>query len=140
MSQLDSQIEMIINELGVKVEERENLDADGHYVACMNTIVIKANLSKYRRQKTLLHELGHASKHHDNYFLYNLAFSLHSKMEYEADRFMIEKLLDRYIAKSELEPHNINYMKFIEDNNLSIRFEPLVKELLKVRIYCYAAL
>lgn len=50
MSHLDSQIEMIINELGVKVEERENLDADGHYVACMNTIVIKANLSKYRRQ------------------------------------------------------------------------------------------
>lgn len=38
---MDSQIEMIINELGVKVEERENLDADGHYVACMNTIVIK---------------------------------------------------------------------------------------------------
>ncbi|HBC2646162.1 TPA: ImmA/IrrE family metallo-endopeptidase, partial [Enterococcus faecium] len=106
----------------------------------MNTIVIKANLSKYRRQRTLLHELGHASKHHDNYFLYNLAFSLHSKMEYEADRFMIEKLLDRYIAKSELEPHNINYMKFIEDNNLSVRFEPLVKELLKARIYCYAAL
>ncbi|EOC6325915.1 ImmA/IrrE family metallo-endopeptidase, partial [Enterococcus faecium] len=70
----------------------------------------------------------------------NLAFSLHSKMEYEADRFMIEKLLDRYIAKSELEPHNINYMKFIEDNNLSVRFEPLVKELLKARIYCYAAL
>ena len=66
MSHLDSQIEMIINELGVKVEERENLDADGHYVACMNTIVIKANLSKYRRQRTLLHELGHASKHHDN--------------------------------------------------------------------------
>ena len=114
---MDSQIEMIINELGVKVEERENLDADGHFVACMNTIVIKANLSNYRRQRTLLHELGHASKHHDNYFLYNLAFSLHSKMEYEADRFMIEKLLDRYIAKSELEPHNINYMKFIEDNN-----------------------
>ncbi|HFC9320567.1 TPA: ImmA/IrrE family metallo-endopeptidase, partial [Enterococcus faecium] len=40
----------------------------------------------------------------------------------------------------ELEPHNINYMKFIEDNNLSVRFEPLVKELLKARIYCYAAL
>ncbi|MBD9712270.1 ImmA/IrrE family metallo-endopeptidase [Enterococcus faecium] len=131
---------MMLSELGVKVEERENLDADGHYVAYMNTIVIKANLSKYRRQRTLLHELGHASKHHDNYFLYNLAFSLHSKMEYEADRFMIENLLDSYIAKSELEPHNINYMKFIEDNNLSVRFEPLVKELLKARIYCYVAL
>lgn len=137
---MDSQIEMMLSELGVKVEERENLDADGHYVAYMNTIVIKANLSKYRRQRTLLHELGHASKHHDNYFLYNLAFSLHSKMEYEADCFMIENLLDSYIAKSELEPHNINYMKFIEDNNLSVRFEPLVKELLKARIYCYVAL
>lgn len=139
MSQLDSQIEMMINELGVKVEEKEHLDADGHYIACMNTIVIKANLSKYRRQRTLLHELGHASKHHDNYFLYNLAFSLHSKMEYEADCFMIENMLDSYIAKSELEPNNINYMRFIEDNNLSIRFEPLVKKLLKARIYCYAA-
>ncbi len=52
-------------------------------------------------------------------------------MEYEADRFMIENLLDSYIAKSELEPHNINYMKFIEDNNLSVRFGTALERIIK---------
>lgn len=125
---MDSQIEMMLNELGVKVEEREHLDADGHYVACMNTIVIKANLSKYRRQRTLLHELGHASKHHDNYYLYNLAFSLHSKMENEAEEYMIKKMLEVRFNDPDFEPSSFNYMNFIESYEIEAKYAVIVKE------------
>jgi Zn-dependent peptidase ImmA (M78 family) len=134
---LEGQINMIINELGVKVMEREFLDANGHYVAEMNTIVINGKLSKREKLKALLHELGHACKHHKDYYLYNIAFSLHSKMEYEANYYMIEKLLDSYILATGLEPQQINYMKFIEDAGLNPSYEPEVKKILAERVrYC----
>jgi Zn-dependent peptidase ImmA (M78 family) len=128
VSQLDSQIEMIINELGVKVEEKEHLDADGHYIACMNTIAIKANLSEHRRRKTLLHELGHATKHHNNYRLYNLAFALHSKMENEAEEFMIEKMIEARFNDPEFDPSAFNVINFLESHQIDLNYEHVVKE------------
>ena len=52
------QIEMIVKELGVIILEKEDLDADGHYIASINTIVLKGSLDEWNKRKTLLHELG----------------------------------------------------------------------------------
>lgn len=137
---LENKIKRIASELGVDILENDSLDADGHYIAKYNLIVIKSSLSEKEKLKIILHELGHASKHHDNHYLYNLTFSLHSKMEYEATCFMIEHLLDSYLAKADLEPQDINYMKFIEDNNLNTKFELLIKELLKEKNFAHPAM
>lgn len=131
---------MIIDELGIDIMERECLDANGHFIAEINAIVIRSNLSHWERTKTLLHELGHACKHHKDYYLYNIAFSLHSKMEYEADCYMIEKLLDNYLLETELDPQQVNYMKFIEDTNLDPCYESLVKNMLLERVCLYEAM
>lgn len=134
---MESQINMIINELGVNIIEKEFLDANGHYIAEINAIVVKSSLSNWDKEKTILHELGHACKHHKDYYLYNLAFSLHSKMEYEADCYMIEKLLDRYLISTNMELSEVNYMKFIEDTNINPCYESIVKSMLVERMYLY---
>lgn len=137
---LESQTNMIINELSVSIIEKEFLDANGHYIAEINAIVVKSSLSNWDKEKTILHELGHACKHHKDYYLYNLAFSLHSKMEYEADCYMIEKLLDRYLISTNMELSEVNYMKFIEDTNINPCYESIVKSMLVERMYCYEAM
>lgn len=137
---LESQINMIINELGVNIIEKEFLDANGHYIAEINTIIVKSSLSNWDKEKTILHELGHACKHYKDYYLYNLAFSLHSKMEYEADCYMIEKLLDRYLISTNMELSEVNYMKFIEDTNIDPCYESIVKSMLVERMYYYEAM
>lgn len=137
---LESQINMIINELGVNIIEKEFLDADGHYIAEINAIIIKSSLSNWDKEKTILHELGHACKHHKDYYLYNLAFSLHSKMEYEADCYMIEKLLDGYLVNTNMELSEVNYMKFIEDTDINPYYEPIVKNMLIERMCLYEAM
>ncbi|HDT8053766.1 TPA: ImmA/IrrE family metallo-endopeptidase, partial [Enterococcus faecalis] len=53
---LRKQIEMIVKELGVIILEKEDLDADGHYIASINTIVLKDSLDEWNKRKTLLHE------------------------------------------------------------------------------------
>lgn len=51
-------------------------------------------------------------------------------MEYEADCFMVEKLLDEYLNSTGIAPERINYMKFIEDAKIDARYEDWVKTLL----------
>lgn len=127
---MDRRIKQIADELNVTIEYHPDLDRHGHYIAAINFIAIKEGLSELDEMRALLHELGHACKHHNNHVLYQQTFSLRSKMEAEADGFMIENLFDRYISLNSIDVKYMNYMKFIEDNKLNPNSEPLVKQLI----------
>lgn len=132
---MDREIDELIKELGVDVIYVPRLDAAGKYIAAINTIVIDDRLSERDKQRVLLHELGHAAKHQKNYELYNCAYSLHSKMENEANEFMLDNLVKSYIRTVDLDGNYLNYMKFIEDNEIDTRYEPIVKKLFTKYIY-----
>lgn len=129
MSRLDSQIKELIKALGVIViyDEIEN---DAYYMARFNLIVVNFRLSEFNQKKALLHELGHACEHQENYPLYKTAFALRSKMEYEANCFMIEKLLDEYLDRTGIAPERVNYLRFLEDAKIDLSFELYTKKLL----------
>ncbi|HHC7683302.1 TPA: ImmA/IrrE family metallo-endopeptidase [Enterococcus faecalis] len=129
MSRLDSQIKELIKALGVIViyDEIEN---DAYYMARFNLIVVNFRLSEFNQKKALLHELGHACEHQENYPLYKTAFALRSKMEYEANCFMIEKLLDEYLDRTGIAPERVNYLRFLEDAKIDLAFELYTKKLL----------
>ncbi|MGM0214910.1 hypothetical protein IGI42_002491 [Enterococcus sp. AZ109] len=127
---LDRRIRKIVDTLKVTILYRAGMDKPGHYIAATNTIVLKEGMSEMEEMRVLLHELGHACKHHNNYHLYNLTFTLRSKMEAEAEQYMIKKLLDKYMAASDIDLRHVNYMKFIESNDLNPKYEHAVKELL----------
>lgn len=128
---MQGQIEKIIKKVGVTVVYNDLLDADGHYISEINVIVINSSRPEIEQQKALLHELGHACKHHNYFHLYNVTFALHSKMECEADYYMIERLLYNYMNTFDLEMDNVNYMNFIDYAGLSSNYEPIVIELIK---------
>ncbi|MGP5429545.1 ImmA/IrrE family metallo-endopeptidase [Enterococcus malodoratus] len=132
---MDREISKLIKELGVDIIYVPELDSDGKYIAAINTIVIDDRLNDRHRQIKLLHELGHAAKHQNNYELYNCAYSLHSKMENEANEFMLDSLVQSYIRTVDLDGKYLNYMKFIEDNEIDTRYEFVVKELFTKYIY-----
>ena len=124
-------INEIIDQLGVNIEEHAGLDADGHYIAMINTIVLDAQLAGLKRTLVLLHELGHACLHHNNHELYNLTASMHCKMETEADLFMINRIMERRFNDSDFDPDSFNYMNFLESYELNPNYESVVKELVK---------
>lgn len=125
---MSHKIEQILEKLGVTVLEVPELDAHGHYIAAINTIVLHARLNERERTKALLHELGHAAKHKNNYELYNLAFSLHSKMEREAEEFMIEQMVEIYLHETDFNFDSFSAINFLENHDLDLKFEPIVKE------------
>nr|WP_311827508.1 ImmA/IrrE family metallo-endopeptidase [Enterococcus hulanensis] len=132
---LDREISELIKELGVDIIYVPELDSGGKYIAAINTIVIDSRLSERDKRRVLLHELGHAAKHQNNFELYNCAYSLHSKMENEANEFMLDSLVQSYIRTVDLDGKYLNYMKFIEDNEIDTRYEFVVKELFTKYIY-----
>jgi len=109
----DFLIQQLVHDLSVDVVYNSNLDAGAHYFSAMNTIVVNSSLPIFDQKKNLLHELGHVAKHKDEVELYNTAFSLHSKMEYEANQFMINSLISEYDG-------HFNYSVVLETFNLGL--------------------
>lgn len=130
LSLYPSYVREIIKELNVNIEKSFYLDGDGHYISNVNTIVLNANLDEHNELIVLLHELGHAAKHQENYLLYNTIFSHHSKMECQADEYMIKHLLELYLDNPEVSPTSINAIAFLEMHDLDLSYERYVKELI----------
>ncbi|AUB52191.1 ImmA/IrrE family metallo-endopeptidase [Enterococcus mundtii] len=134
---MDAKINDIISQLNVSVvyvEKAEQMDADGHYLAAINTIVLDSSLSERKEKVTLLHELGHAAKHMKNYELYNLTFSLRSKMEQEAEEFMIKQMIETRLHDPDFSPEAFNTINFLESYDLDIRYETIVKKFMTQHI------
>lgn len=125
---LDNEVNEIIDELGVSIIETPRLDSDAKYIPLANTIVIDRRLPDRIKMLRLLHELGHAAKHKGNYVLYRKTFALHSKMENEAEEFMIEKMLEVTLNNPEFDPGSFNYVNFLESYEIELRYEPFVKQ------------
>lgn len=124
----ESYIKKISADLNVSIIYVHLEEDEAHYFPIIDLIVVNQNLSEYNQQKAILHELGHAAKHKGEMSLYNLAFNLHSKMENEAEEFMIEQLILHYLEYTDKD--NINWLKFMEDYEIEPKYEFVVKELM----------
>lgn len=131
MLYLDIRIKRIIKELDVKIEYRYDIDKPGYYIPVLNIIILYSGLSELEEACVLLHELGHAAEHQKNYILYNQTAALHSKMETQADRYMVKKVLDFYLEDPMLQPETFNVVRFLENNDLGLEHESFVKNLLR---------
>lgn len=125
---MDKRIKEIIDELNVTITYDPNMDADGHYIAGMNRVVINSRRSEFDMTKALLHELGHAAEHQGNGILYHTTFSMHEKMECEAEKFMAKYLVKQFVEIHEFELEALNYEDFIRDNELDESLAPQVRE------------
>ncbi|CAI3434732.1 ImmA/IrrE family metallo-endopeptidase [Enterococcus cecorum] len=124
---MNSHIRYLIEKLEVTIIYGDGFNSAGMYFEEENIILINSNQNDFYKAKTLLHELGHAAKHKGEMSLYNLAFSLHSKMENEAEEFMIEQLILHYLEYTDKD--NINWLKFMEDYEIEMKYEHIVKAL-----------
>lgn len=123
---MDRTIDELITSLKVTVIYSDELDKDAYYMSKFNIIVVNDKLSDFKQKKALLHELKHAASHRNEVALYNIAFSMHSKMEYEAECFVVKELLDDYIQETGLEPSQINRINFLEAYDIDTSYESFV--------------
>ncbi len=54
-------------------------------------------------------------------------------MEYKANYYMIEHLLDAWCDVNNIELSDINYVAFLEANGLSLNFMPIIEKVLYMK-------
>ena len=127
---MDKEIDDLVRQLNTKIVYDNSMDKVAHNIILFNIIVVNNSFPIVEQQKAILHELGHTALHKNDYKSYKEAFSLHSKMESKANEYMVRKVLDKYICETDLEPRQVNRIRFIESCNLDPNFEDMVQSLL----------
>lgn len=80
---------------------------------------------------TLIHELEHIARQSGQTALYHATVSARMKMESEINRCVVYELVDEYVKHTGIEPENINYIDFMQLNDISADYESFVKETIK---------
>lgn len=130
MLYVDTKIKDLIRKLDITICYDPNLDSDGRYIADFNFIALKSGLSEEQEFKALVHELGHACDHHNCLDSYERALN-GSRMERQANNFMLSETLEQYISINGLEPWQVNYVNFLNDVGLDYSYIPIVQACLK---------
>ncbi|MCD5093973.1 ImmA/IrrE family metallo-endopeptidase [Enterococcus faecium] len=88
MNELRSQLD----ELGVKIVVKE-MEKNGYYVPAWKIIFVNQKLSDDEMKRVIVHEMKHVIDHEDYVALYK-NFVAHSKMENEANNFMVNYIIN----------------------------------------------
>lgn len=124
----------IVKQLNINVRYID-MDKPGYATISTNKrlkFVFISNRYPARVQKVaLIHELEHIAKQSGQTALYNATVSARIKMESEINRCVVYELIDDYIKHTGIEPEYINYIDFMQLNDISADYESFVKETIK---------
>lgn len=131
---MDSKIKALVTELN-SIILYGYFDSPGHVafppiLKGKAVIFVDSRLNIVSQRTVILHELGHIAKQRDEKCLYNRTMNMKLKMEYGANRFMIKYLFRSYIDFTGDEPHSVNYLEFMRQNDIPSRDENIVKEVI----------
>lgn len=91
-------------------------------------IFVNEALSEEEQKRVVLHELGHFPQK-DYVQLYH-NFVQRSKMEAEANEFMVTNVVKEYIEKNDLELEQLNPVKLLEWTGLDCKYQEYVEQFL----------
>lgn len=120
------EVEALLEKYGITLEFID-LEIPGCYISDIKTMFVSEALNNFETIKVILHEAGHGVLHDDLEEIYKMN-GFHSKMEYQADCFMITELVRIYISLIDIDIQEFNYIQFIEQNELDFAYEDLIKQ------------
>lgn len=124
---MDKRIQQIIDSLEVNIIYNADLEKTAYYISKIDTILVNSSKPIMEQQKSLLHELGHACKQKNDDVLYNQTFALHSKMENEAEEYMIQKMIEVRFTDPDFEVSTFNVCNFLDSYEIDYCYADLVK-------------
>lgn len=116
----------------IKLVLMSGLEYSGYYLHEEKIMFVNSCLNENEIVAVVLHELGHHLKDEDVIGSYT-DFVARSKMEYHANYYMLDHLLDQWCATTGIDVNDINYVTFLEANNLSLKYIPIVEKVLSTK-------
>lgn len=133
MLYINQKIKDLLSELDISISYDPNLDDDGRYISEFNFIALNSSIPEERQIMALLHELGHACEHHNCLDRFDRLLN-GSKLEREANNFLIGETVEQYLSINDLAPDQVNGIALLDDMGLDYSYLPVIKMCLK-RLY-----
>lgn len=111
----------------------DGIESDGYFIPSRKLMILNSKLSEEDMIKVAMHELGHYLNDDDVVGKYN-DYVARSQMEYKANYHMIEKILDHWCAVNDIELCDVNYMTFLQVNNLSLQLIAITQKVLATKL------
>lgn len=118
-------IKDILADYDIQIERSELLE-DAVYDPLTNNIYIGKNSSGIILRNAILHEAGHGILHNEYKVLYHSTAVSHLKMESEANKFMVNYLVQEYLETYGTDVP-VNIYDFMRNNQIEEKNEFLVK-------------
>ncbi len=131
---MNSRINELLEKYNAVLEISNEIENDGYCVETsdVNIVIVRSDLDANHVEQVILHELGHVAND-DNVVGKYEDHIPRSKMEYRANYYMIEHLLDTWCNVNNVELSDINYVAFLEANELSLNFMPIIEKVLYIK-------
>ena len=131
---MNSRINELLEKYNAVLEISDELENDGFCVETpdINIIIVRSDLDTEHIEQVILHELGHVANDNNIIGKYE-DYVPRSKMEYHANYYMLDHLLDQWCATTGIDVNDINYVTFLEANNLSLKYIPIVEKVLSTK-------
>ena len=97
-------------------------------------IIVNSTLREEEQNQAILHELGHNVHDKEIAGSYKNDDKVHSKMESNANRYMLQETLRQYCAETDIDLQDINSIKFLEHHNLNLNLDEIIRALINKMI------
>lgn len=123
-------LKSLVSKIKVDVFYYSPMPVKGLYVPSYNVIFIDSSLNDHEQEQVLRHELLHCIEHRHSIGLYTATEAERLKMEAEANTFMLKEALSEYALDTGVDIRDINPVRFLETQGLSLNFESKVRRLI----------
>lgn len=107
-----------LQELGIELILAE-IKEPGYYLPSCKALIVNNTLDEVALKEVILHELKHVMDHSDYNDLYANSFVYHSKMEHEANFFVMDELIKENDGL-------FNFTGLIENYNVGMGYDSLI--------------
>lgn len=97
-------------------------------------VIVSRNFMEDYLDWAAMHEVGHSKYDCTVPGSYRDNCAVHSKMEHNANEYMVREMFSKYLALGEEDLEDVNPVHFLEQRGLDVKLEPILKKIIMQRL------
>lgn len=132
---MDVKIEHLLRERNIHIEYADvDFQAQLFDTPKGHVIIVNKNIVDDFLDWVTTHEIGHDKFDQLTTGSYRNNDAVHSKMEYNANKYMVSEMFDKYLSTECVDIEDINPVEFLEQRGLDLKLEPILRNIILKRV------
>ena len=128
---MDSKIERLLKDRNIHIEYADvDFQAQIFDTPKGPVIIVNKNIIDDFLDWVTTHEIGHDKFDQFTTGSYRNNDAVHTKMEYNANKYMVTEMFDKYLSTECVDIEDINPVEFLEQRGLDLKLEPILRKII----------